>query len=269
MPSGDSDALAHALRQVSDLPDDEIADLGREARRWVEQEFSASIDRERMANSIGNSRDRVLRGGSPTSQSSSLSDLTRWQSVTTPTRMGAQSKEILIYCGLALFVAWCLHSFGGDVQQIRFDALHGGWWAVVVAAGLSLLNYALRIQRWRLYLQHLGHRLAWRFCALSYMAGFAFTLSPGKVGEMVRARYYTQVPLNDITAAFSAERLMDLIAIMLLALGVLVGLPAFHAVMWAGLALTGGVVLGLLSMPWRRLGQAHNKWVNARGRARC
>ena len=140
----------------------------------------------------------------------------------------------------------------------------GGLWSL--PPGSRSLNYALRIQRWRLYLQHLGHRLAWRFCALSYMAGFAFTLSPGKVGEMVRARYYTQVPLNDITAAFFAERLMDLIAIMLLALGVLVGLPAFHAVMWAGLALTGGVVLGLLSMPWRRLGQAHNKWVNAGAR---
>jgi len=48
VPSGDSDALAHALRQVTDLPDARIADLGREARRWVEQEFSASIYRERM-----------------------------------------------------------------------------------------------------------------------------------------------------------------------------------------------------------------------------
>ena len=48
VPSGDSDALGHALRQVTDLPDARIADLGREARHWVEQEFSASIYRERM-----------------------------------------------------------------------------------------------------------------------------------------------------------------------------------------------------------------------------
>jgi glycosyltransferase involved in cell wall biosynthesis len=48
VPSGDSDALAHALRQAGDLPDSAIADLGREARRWVEQEFSASIYRDRM-----------------------------------------------------------------------------------------------------------------------------------------------------------------------------------------------------------------------------
>jgi glycosyltransferase involved in cell wall biosynthesis len=49
VPSGDSNALAHALRQVSDLPDAGISDLGREARRLVEQEFSASVYRERMA----------------------------------------------------------------------------------------------------------------------------------------------------------------------------------------------------------------------------
>ena len=47
-PSGDSDALADAMRRVSDLPDAQISDLGREARRWVEQDFSASIYRERM-----------------------------------------------------------------------------------------------------------------------------------------------------------------------------------------------------------------------------
>jgi glycosyltransferase involved in cell wall biosynthesis len=49
VPSGDPDALAHVLRQVRDLPDSRIEELGREARRWVEQDFSASIYRQRMA----------------------------------------------------------------------------------------------------------------------------------------------------------------------------------------------------------------------------
>jgi glycosyltransferase involved in cell wall biosynthesis len=48
VPSGDPDALARVLRQVRDLPDGEIEELGREGRRLVEQEFSASIYRERM-----------------------------------------------------------------------------------------------------------------------------------------------------------------------------------------------------------------------------
>lgn len=179
--------------------------------------------------------------------------------------MPTRAKALLIYGTLALFAAWCLHSFQRDIGQIRLSSLHGGWWAVAVSGLLSLLNYALRIQRWRHYLLHLGHRLDWGFCALSYMAGFAFTLSPGKVGEMVRARYYREhaVPLSDVTAAFFAERLMDLIAILLLALAMLAALPAYRAVMWVGVALIGTVVLALLFMPWQALERTPIKAVKA------
>jgi glycosyltransferase involved in cell wall biosynthesis len=47
-PSGDALALAAVLRHVGDLSTGEIADAGRAARRWVEEEFSASIYRGRM-----------------------------------------------------------------------------------------------------------------------------------------------------------------------------------------------------------------------------
>jgi uncharacterized membrane protein YbhN (UPF0104 family) len=156
---------------------------------------------------------------------------------------------------LGLFGAWCLHNFQKDLRQINLNSLHGGWWAVAVSGSLSLFNYALRITRWQFYLRHMGHRLPWGFSALSYMAGFAFTLSPGKVGEMVRARYYTayKVPLNDVTGAFFAERLMDLIVILLLALVMLAALPSYHLVMWLGTGLIGGVVATLLIMPWARV----------------
>lgn len=47
-PSGDVEALAAALRRVREMHDSEVTELGREARRWVESEFSPSIYRERM-----------------------------------------------------------------------------------------------------------------------------------------------------------------------------------------------------------------------------
>lgn len=174
-------------------------------------------------------------------------------------------KVTLIYGGLALFGFWCIHNFQKDLRQIDFASLHGGWWAVLVSGLLSLLNYGLRIVRWQRYLRHMGHQLPWGLSALSYMAGFAFTLSPGKVGEMVRARYYGRykVPLNDVTAAFFAERLMDLIVILLLSLAMLAALPAYHLVMWLGIGLIGAVVGALLFMPWARL----QTWLQAHPRA--
>lgn len=174
-------------------------------------------------------------------------------------------RAVLTYGLLGLFGLWCLHSFQADIRQIKLSDLHGGWWAVIASGALSLLNYLLRIVRWGIYLRHMGHRLPWFFCGTTYLAGFAFTLSPGKVGEMVRARYYQpyQIPLADVTAAFFAERLMDLIVILLLALAMLAGLPSYHLVMWLGIGLIGGVVATLLFMPWARV----QAWLTAHPQA--
>lgn len=162
---------------------------------------------------------------------------------------------LLFYGCLVGFGSWCIFSFRKDFAQLDLSLLSGGWWAVAAACMLSLFNYALRIVRWQFYLRHLGHRLPWGIGVLSYMAGFAFTLSPGKVGEMVRARYYQpyKIPLSDVTAAFFAERLMDLIVIMLLSLVLLTALPSYRFVMWAGLGLIFSIVTVLIFMPWSKL----------------
>jgi uncharacterized protein (TIRG00374 family) len=127
--------------------------------------------------------------------------------------------RFLPHLAMGVFVAWSLFLVRNDLAQLSLAALAGSWDLVVLAMLLSLLNYALRIMRWRFYLGRLRHRVGLRFAALTYTAGFAYTLLPGKVGEMVRARYYRPmgVPLRDVTAAFFAERLMDLLAMTTLA----------------------------------------------------
>ena len=89
---------------------------------------------------------------------------------------------------------------------------------MVLAALLSLGNYALRAWRWRTYLSQFGHSVPPRFAALSFTAGFAYTLTPGKFGELARARYCAQleIPLQHSAAAFFAERVLDLAAVALL-----------------------------------------------------
>lgn len=46
--SGDVSSLAEALDRVQQCSDRELADMGREGRRWVEAEFTANIYRERI-----------------------------------------------------------------------------------------------------------------------------------------------------------------------------------------------------------------------------
>lgn len=52
--------------------------------------------------------------------------------------------------------------------------------------GLSLVNYGLRALRWWLLARANGTPLSFGRAVLDYSAGFAFTATPGKLGELVR-----------------------------------------------------------------------------------
>src|SRR5690606_1366990 len=87
------------------------------------------------------------------------------------------------------------------------------------------------------------------------MAGFAFTLSPGKLGEMVRARYYIPlgIRLPGVAAAFFVERVLDLLAMVLLALAVFAELGDYGKVLWLAVALVIAVLAVLALVPWPRV----------------
>jgi glycosyltransferase 2 family protein len=150
------------------------------------------------------------------------------------------------------FAAWCLISLRGDVAQLTVEPLIRSWGLVVLALLLSLLNYLLRILRWRSYLARLGSPLSFRFAALSYCAGFAYTVSPGKVGEMVRARYYLPlgVPLSDVTAAFFSERLLDLLSVTALAALLFTASTRYVAALVGAVALIVVALGAIAILPW-------------------
>lgn len=169
--------------------------------------------------------------------------------------MPAMIRAYLPHVLVAAFAAWCLYCVRGDLVQLSPAALARSWDLVCLAAVLSLLNYAARIVRWRTYLSHLGHPVGMRFAALTFTAGFAYTVSPGKLGEMVRARYYRPlgIPLKTVTAAFFAERLMDLVAMSALATLFFTGSMAYQGGVFAAAVLALGLLAILALLPGVKL----------------
>ena len=167
-------------------------------------------------------------------------------------------RRVLAYGVFGAFALWCIKALWHDLSQIDLGPLRTGWPAVLGAGLLSLFNYGLRVVRWNMYLHALGHRLPWRFVSLTFMAGFAFTLSPGKLGEMVRARYYQPrgIPIASVSGAFFVERLLDLLVMILLAAAVLADVQAYRSFLWVAVALVGGLITGVAFMPWARIEQA-------------
>jgi len=131
---------------------------------------------------------------------------------------------VLLYVGAVLYV---------DLGRIR-DALLGyAWSAVLFALLLSSANYLLRFLKWELCLGWLAVRgpgptdapqLTRGRSLLIYLAGLSMSVTPGKVGEVLRSyllRLTDGVPFTRTAPIVVADRLSDLVALVILsALGV-------------------------------------------------
>lgn len=156
---------------------------------------------------------------------------------------------------LLLIVVWCAIHFRSDWQQMSLSLNAHVAWGIALATALALVNYALRALRWSLYLARLGHYPGLGFVTTTYIAGFAFAISPGKLGELARARYYVErdIPFRDLAAIALTERVMDVIAMLALATLAL-SLVGTHAVALVILAvLTACVVASVLLLSQRTM----------------
>ena len=92
--------------------------------------------------------------------------------------------------------------------------------AILPVAAISLVTFALRCARWRWLLRRLGSPVPSIPGAIAYLAGFALTASPAKVGELIRIRYFADlgVPPHRVIAAMVFERTSDIVVLLALAL---------------------------------------------------
>lgn len=158
-------------------------------------------------------------------------------------------KPLLLVMGAAATLyAVVLAVFAGASPLAPLQALAS--LAGLQAIALCLLNYLLRGLRWRLWMAHYGRPLKLAEALRLYLAGYTFTPTPGNVGEAARGLLLARNPLSatQSLAIFGAERLADLLSLLLLCLPVawwLAGLVGPLQV--AGLAGLAGLVamLGL------------------------
>lgn len=157
---------------------------------------------------------------------------------------------VLVYAG------WVVYS---GVSQLQTTLSTVRPFAILLALGLSSLNYALRFWKWELCLNwlnirpgtsaHPGIELSTGHSALIYLAGLSMSVTPGKVGEVLRSTLLKAthgVEFARTAPIVLADRLTDLIALVLLSC---LGLSlAPETLPWLGVAATlivlGIVVLG-------------------------
>ena len=116
---------------------------------------------------------------------------------------------------------------------------------------IPLVNYFLRFLKWHYFLHRIDVDLSFGRSLQVFVSGFAMTVSPGKLGELLKCyllRDREGLPVSRTSPVVVAERITDLISMILIAFAgiLLVGGRAGLIAVTAGIMLTAAVMYVLL-----------------------
>lgn len=172
-----------------------------------------------------------------------------------PRRAGRlRLREVAIFAALAGLVVLGLlglaASTGWDETLAALSRL--GSTEVAILLGLSLVNYLARALRWHLFSRRLGLPLGPAASFRHFLGGFLMTITPARVGELVRMRWIgreTGWPFERTAPLVLVDRAADLAAMaILMALAILLAATSVEgAAPVAVLALATAIVA---TRPW-------------------
>jgi glycosyltransferase 2 family protein len=160
--------------------------------------------------------------------------------------------------GLATATGW---------GEIRSQIAKLAGWQIVALLALSLVNYLLRGLRWHLFAHRLGLGTSLAADYRHYLGGFALSVTPGRLGELVRMRWIgreTGLPFETSALLMLLDRASDLastglllgVALSVSASGIAFGLPAtVLSLMVAAIVTRPALLKGLAAVGYRVTGR--------------
>ena len=140
-----------------------------------------------------------------------------------------------------VFVAWSdFSALGNALVSFKWNYL----WAILA---LSLANFLIRFIKWQYYLNILSLKIPRLDSLEIFLAGLSLSITPGKLGEVFRSyllKIKYQIPLSKTGTIVIADRLSDLIAMVVLSTIGAIGYQYGQKIIW----LTAGAILILVVM---------------------
>lgn len=129
-------------------------------------------------------------------------------------------RNIFITMALAAAI-YLLFSIYTDIDKIHDAFSVFNWMIIPVLLLLIFANYLIRFVKWHYYLKTIGIELAARNSFIVFMSGLIMSVTPGKMGELLKSYLVRQVtgePIAKTAPVVFAERITDFIALVLLAI---------------------------------------------------
>jgi len=133
-----------------------------------------------------------------------------------------------------------------DIRQVSERLTGFNWFLLPLILSGTLFNYGLRFLKWHYYLGLVGNgALAWRRSLKLFIAGFPLAVTPGKVGEAMKAVWLkreTGTPFSTGVTIVLAERISDGLAVLALSVLGVIAYPRY----WTAFAIVLAALLAVV-----------------------
>jgi len=145
------------------------------------------------------------------------------------------------------FIVVLVLMLAGDIRQVSRLVLNFNWRLFPLVLGFTLFNYTLRFFKWHFYLGQVGVKnYPMRRSARLFVGGFPLAVTPGKVGEVLKAVWLKQecgLPIPMGVAVVVAERISDGLAVLMLSTLGVIAYPQYWPAFASVFALLAGIIL--------------------------
>ena len=131
-------------------------------------------------------------------------------------KINSSLRSLIFLFPLTLFIYLFLSDFGNFGNL--FFLTKKLFYEITFGLFLISIGYLMRYYRWRIIINSFGFYPSANTESKLWLASYAFTATPGKIGELVRCFFLKKVfnlPLNYSFIAIIIERLFDLIAVLI------------------------------------------------------
>ncbi|MGC8659322.1 MAG: lysylphosphatidylglycerol synthase transmembrane domain-containing protein [Desulfomonilaceae bacterium] len=155
--------------------------------------------------------------------------------------------SILVF-SLAGVLFYAVATFASDYQSIFHAMTLFPVRDLGIVLFLVTVGWLIRGWRFHYYLVNMGENVPLSFATMTFLAGFALTGTPGKVGEAMKGVFLKRdyrVPVTRVVGVVVVERLMDLFGVLILGSFSLLFFPGWRNIFLtlAAIVIAGGIFL--------------------------
>lgn len=126
--------------------------------------------------------------------------------------------KYLVFLLLGIFLLWLVFRKVA-LQEVIYQFSHANYWWVLASIAFGILSHVARAIRWNLLINSMGYKTRLDSTFYAVMTGYFMNIAVPRLGEITRCGVLSKkdkIPLNALFGSVVAERVFDMITLVLI-----------------------------------------------------